>query len=154
MPPFPPEIFYLAVFPADFAVLLMNTAWNYCPKNFIQVYLFSVKNIIRLSSVISFSSAFLVTFAFKFSFSLFHPHPMSVTRSSDVLDGRHCRLAVFEHVFETVRVTMTAPLAPADAPSRVEELQARIRGMQATRLDSKTVPTHPAFAHLRDSAES
>ena len=43
---------------------------------------------------------------------------------------------------------MTAPLAPPDAPSRVEELQARIRGMQATRLDSKTVPTHPAFEQV------
>ena len=41
---------------------------------------------------------------------------------------------------------MTAPLtAPAAAPARVEELQARIRGMQATRLDSKAVPTHPAL---------
>lgn len=43
---------------------------------------------------------------------------------------------------------MTAPLAPADVPSRVEELQARIRGMQATRLDSKLVPTHPAFERV------
>jgi hypothetical protein len=43
-------------------------------------------------------------------------------------------------------MTMTAPLtAPAAAPARVEELQARIRGMQATRLDSKAVPTHPAL---------
>lgn len=41
---------------------------------------------------------------------------------------------------------MTAPLAaPAPRPARVEELQARIRGMQATRLDSKAVPTHPAL---------
>lgn len=43
---------------------------------------------------------------------------------------------------------MTAPLASPDAPSRVEELQARIRGMQATRLESKTVPTHPAFEQV------
>ncbi len=43
-------------------------------------------------------------------------------------------------------MTMTAPLvAPAPRPARVEELQARIRGMQATRLDSKAVPTHPAL---------
>ncbi|MDQ0896082.1 hypothetical protein [Agromyces ramosus] len=40
---------------------------------------------------------------------------------------------------------MTAPLAAPAGPSRVEELQARIRGMQATRLESKAVPTHPAF---------
>ena len=43
---------------------------------------------------------------------------------------------------------MTAPLAPAESPSRVDELQARIRGMQATRLDSKAVPTHPAFEQV------
>jgi hypothetical protein len=43
-------------------------------------------------------------------------------------------------------MTMTAPLiAPAPGPAGVEELQARIRGMQATRLDSKAVPTHPAL---------
>ena len=43
-------------------------------------------------------------------------------------------------------MTMTAPLAaPGPRPARVEELQARIRGMQATRLDSKAVPTHPAL---------
>ena len=41
---------------------------------------------------------------------------------------------------------MTAPrIAPAPGPARVEELQARIRGRQATRLDSKAVPTHPAL---------
>ncbi|KQM83459.1 hypothetical protein [Agromyces sp. Leaf222] len=52
---------------------------------------------------------------------------------------------------------MTAPLADApraEAPraapraERVEELQARIRGMQGTRLDTKAVPTHPAFADV------
>ena len=43
-------------------------------------------------------------------------------------------------------MTMPAPrTAPAPAPPRVEQLQARIRGMQATRLDSKAVPTHPAL---------
>ena len=44
---------------------------------------------------------------------------------------------------------MTAPLDPSGPrPARVEELQARIRGMQATRLDSKAVPTHPALAKV------
>lgn len=44
---------------------------------------------------------------------------------------------------------MTAPL-PSAAPraARVEELQARIRGMQGARLDAKAVPTHPAFADV------
>ncbi|MGI9825128.1 hypothetical protein [Agromyces sp. Marseille-Q5079] len=44
---------------------------------------------------------------------------------------------------------MTAPLAaPAPRASRVEELQARIRGMQSTRLETKAVPTHPVFADV------
>jgi hypothetical protein len=38
---------------------------------------------------------------------------------------------------------MTAPRI-----DRVEELQARIRGMQATRLDSRAMPTHPALASV------
>ncbi|MFC5791599.1 hypothetical protein EDM22_11955 [Agromyces tardus] len=42
---------------------------------------------------------------------------------------------------------MTAPSpGPAGRIERVDELQARIRGMQATRLDSRAVPTHPALA--------
>ncbi|WP_372493423.1 hypothetical protein [Agromyces terreus] len=42
---------------------------------------------------------------------------------------------------------MTAPLdAPAPRAVRVDELQARIRGMQSTRLETKAVPTHPVFA--------
>lgn len=43
---------------------------------------------------------------------------------------------------------MTASLASPSAPSRVEELQARIRGMQATRLETKAVPTHPTFEQV------
>jgi hypothetical protein len=37
-----------------------------------------------------------------------------------------------------------------DSPTRatVEELQARIRSMQATTLDTRTIPTHPAIARL------
>jgi hypothetical protein len=50
-------------------------------------------------------------------------------------------------VFETGDVTMTAPLdAPAPRAARVDELQARIRGMQSTRLETKALPTHPVFA--------
>jgi hypothetical protein len=46
-------------------------------------------------------------------------------------------------------MAITAPLVAAGPrPARVEELQARIRGMQATRLDSKAVPTHPALAKV------
>ena len=43
---------------------------------------------------------------------------------------------------------MTAPLASPAGPSRVEELQARIRGMQASRLESRAVPTHAAFEQV------
>ncbi|MGR2751763.1 hypothetical protein [Agromyces arachidis] len=44
------------------------------------------------------------------------------------------------------RSAPTASAAAAGRVERVEELQARIRGMQATRLDSRAVPTHPALA--------
>ncbi|MGX5695060.1 hypothetical protein ACWKWP_02575 [Agromyces soli] len=46
-------------------------------------------------------------------------------------------------------MTLTAPAPPPDARSeRIEALQARIRGMQATKLETRAVPTHPALAGL------
>ncbi|MFF2274065.1 hypothetical protein ACFVTX_17450 [Agromyces sp. NPDC058136] len=49
-------------------------------------------------------------------------------------------------------MTLTAPLsAPTARLERVEELQARIQGMQSTRLETRAVPTHPAFAGLLPS---
>ena len=42
----------------------------------------------------------------------------------------------------------SAAAAPGARVERVEELQARIRGMQATKLDSRAVPTHPALASV------
>lgn len=45
-------------------------------------------------------------------------------------------------------VTGAVAVGDAAAPSRVAELQARIRSMQATKLDSKLIPTHPAIAGL------
>ncbi len=45
---------------------------------------------------------------------------------------------------ETATV-MTEALAPEQ---RVRELQSRIRQMQATKLDSRLIPTHPAIAEL------
>lgn len=52
-------------------------------------------------------------------------------------------------MFETERVTLTAPASPPDARTeRIEALQARIRGMQATKLETRAVPTHPVFAEL------
>ncbi|MCU1524056.1 MAG: hypothetical protein JWO18_950 [Microbacteriaceae bacterium] len=38
--------------------------------------------------------------------------------------------------------------SPAPSGERVRELQARIRQMQATRLDTRIIPTHPALASL------
>jgi hypothetical protein len=67
-----------------------------------------------------------------------------------------------EHMFETG--TMTAPAAavtfevpevhaesPDSAPTRadvVRDLQARIRGMQRNRIDTRALPTHPALGEL------
>ena len=67
---------------------------------------------------------------------------------------------MFEHeqVLPATSVTATAVLeptpgsaheaAPISARETVAELQARIRSMQATKLDSKLIPTHPAIAGL------
>jgi len=38
--------------------------------------------------------------------------------------------------------------SPADKASKVLELQSRIRSMQATKLDTRSLPTHPAIARL------
>ncbi|WP_127793433.1 hypothetical protein [Agromyces sp. LHK192] len=43
-------------------------------------------------------------------------------------------------------MTLPAPHSPDARSDRVGELQARIRGMEATRLDTRAVPTHPALA--------
>lgn len=60
-----------------------------------------------------------------------------------------------EHVFETG--AMTAPAAavtfdeevtPRTQAEVVRELQARIRGMQRNRIDTRALPTHPALADL------
>jgi hypothetical protein len=55
--------------------------------------------------------------------------------------------------YEQVPITSAATTIAATtvaAPTRatVEELQARIRSMQATTLDTRTIPTHPAIARL------
>ncbi|WP_350349908.1 hypothetical protein ABIQ69_08420 [Agromyces sp. G08B096] len=42
-------------------------------------------------------------------------------------------------------MTLTAPHSPETRSDRVGELQSRIRGMEARRLDSRAVPTHPAL---------
>ncbi|CAN5294443.1 hypothetical protein BH09ACT1_BH09ACT1_04380 [soil metagenome] len=71
---------------------------------------------------------------------------------------------IFEHVFEheempAASVALAEPLAArsvgnstgansSGANSTVLELQARIKAMQSTTLDSRLIPTHPAFAGL------
>jgi len=56
---------------------------------------------------------------------------------------------MFEHEqVSSATATLADPSVDRVAPDRIEELQARIRSMQATKLDSKLVPTHPAIAGL------
>jgi hypothetical protein len=55
-----------------------------------------------------------------------------------------------EHMFDDGQVlsaTATLNSVPTLSPS-VGELQARIRAMQATKLDTRLMPTHPAIAEL------
>ena len=77
---------------------------------------------------------------------------MQLARVSEAID-------IVEHVFEYEEMapsTATLSAASADAlvvsaePTRatVEQLQARIRQMQATKLDTRLVPTHPAIGAL------
>ncbi|CAN5311115.1 hypothetical protein BH11ACT4_BH11ACT4_23550 [soil metagenome] len=57
-------------------------------------------------------------------------------------------------MFEYGQVSTAAVLTPSPGPgvppaaSTVQELQARISSMQATKLDSRLIPTHPAIAGL------
>jgi hypothetical protein len=56
-----------------------------------------------------------------------------------------------EHMFEYKEVpTASTPRIAATrvVDTRVGELQARIRSMQATKLDARLIPTHPAIAGL------
>jgi hypothetical protein len=53
-----------------------------------------------------------------------------------------------EHMFETGNMALAATTASAIATSKIDELQQRIRSMQATKLDSRLLPTHPALAEL------
>jgi hypothetical protein len=48
----------------------------------------------------------------------------------------------------TATLTAESPAAVVAVPDRVQELRSRIRQMQATKLDTKLIPTHPAIADL------
>ena len=56
---------------------------------------------------------------------------------------------IFECMFEYEGMASAAAILD-DSPTRatVDELQARIRSMQTTTLDTRTIPTHPAIARL------
>lgn len=56
---------------------------------------------------------------------------------------------MFDHEEVSPALTLTAPVANGViADDRVAELQQRIRQMQATKLDTRRIPTHPAIASL------
>jgi hypothetical protein len=56
-----------------------------------------------------------------------------------------------ERMFDSGGVSSAAVLVDDDSRLRTaQELQARIRQMQATKLDSRRLPTHPALAPLLD----
>lgn len=56
----------------------------------------------------------------------------------------------YEEMTSPAAATRDAPLTVGAPPTRatVEELQSRIRQMQATKLDTRMIPTHPAIAGL------
>jgi hypothetical protein len=54
-----------------------------------------------------------------------------------------------EHMFEYGSMAQAAVTLEEESPaSIISELQQRIRSMQATKLDSRLIPTHPALADL------
>lgn len=57
---------------------------------------------------------------------------------------------IFEHMFEHGEVSSAAAVLADPAPGldRVRELQSTIARMQATKLDTRSLPTHPAIASL------
>ena len=59
---------------------------------------------------------------------------------------------IFERMFEyggmSSAAVATTTVADTSADETVRELQARIQGMQATKLDARRVPTHPAVGRL------
>jgi hypothetical protein len=58
---------------------------------------------------------------------------------------------IFERMFEYEEMPQPAASASSRALARaetVQNLQERIRGMQATKLQSNSIPTHPAIADL------
>jgi hypothetical protein len=87
--------------------------------------------------------------------------PVAATRRGRRATRRSMSVAIdiFERMFEHEEMPAAAsflsPAVPASHPAagedkaqKVLELQSRIRSMQSTRLDSRSLPTHPAIARL------
>lgn len=55
---------------------------------------------------------------------------------------------MFEHGQVSPATVISAPEQPSASAEQIESLRARIRSMQATRLPSRLLPTHPAIAEL------
>ena len=55
---------------------------------------------------------------------------------------------IFERMFEYEEMPSAASASPPVALATVKDLQSRIAAMQATKLNSRTIPTHPAIAKL------
>jgi hypothetical protein len=63
---------------------------------------------------------------------------------------------IFERMFEYEKMPSTAAVTTltsatsraASSAEKVIELQSRIRQMQSTKLDSRSIPTHPVIARL------
>lgn len=64
--------------------------------------------------------------------------------------GMSAAIDTIECMFEYGGMTPAAATLASDAPApdAVRELQARIRSMQATKLDTRLIPTHPVIAEL------
>jgi hypothetical protein len=55
---------------------------------------------------------------------------------------------MFEHEVVSPATVLSAPVGSPEPAGQIEALRARIRSMQATKLSSRLLPTHPAIADL------
>src|SRR5690606_32049435 len=68
--------------------------------------------------------------------------PSPVSAPIDILES------MFEYGRMSSAAVAIAPPVPAGNAEQIRELQARIRDMQATKLDTRALPTSPALARL------
>ncbi|PJJ72176.1 hypothetical protein CLV46_1741 [Diaminobutyricimonas aerilata] len=74
----------------------------------------------------------------------------SAQETSGIYDTRAMSVPIdiFERMFDPEGMPATLLDTAAPVADEVQRLKARIRQMQAPKLDSRTLPTHPAFADL------